>query len=235
VNDPDVTAVASAAGEAGESTYGSDRNGLVWGFLFDPERSATPIDSHQAAAWLGENRTEAMASYLWLHFSLSNAASVRWMRQHLDLPETFFDLIAGDSGSTRVEQTDEALVAVIHDVLFDFAREGAEASVVCLCAQPRIVVSARVKPLRSLDQLRSSVKAGRRFCSTADLLAELLREQAGVLIEIIRGAARQVDTIEDTLIDNRLSATRRDLGTLRRAWSACSDCSRPSPRRSSGS
>ena len=78
------------------------------------------------------------------------------------------------------------------------------------------MISARLKPLRSLDRLRSSVKAGDGFSSLAGLLAQLLGGQAGVLADILRQATGRVDEIEDKVLTNRVSVSRTELGALRR-------------------
>jgi zinc transporter len=119
-------------------------------------------------------------------------------------------------GSTRLEQDGDSLLAVIHDVLFDFTFDASDVSTVSLCVQPRVLVSARPRPLRSLDRLRASVKAGATFRSPAELLANLLRDQADVLVEIVRQSTSRVDTIEDKLLGNRIAASRAELGSLRR-------------------
>jgi zinc transporter len=61
---------------------------------------------------------------------------------------------------------------------------------VSLCVGPTVVVSARPKPLRSIDRLRAAVKSGETFRSPAELLAQLLRDQANVLVEIIRHSTK---------------------------------------------
>jgi zinc transporter len=77
-------------------------------------------------------------------------------------------------------------------------------------------VTARTKALRSVDALRTAVRAGDAPCSTTDLLAHLLRDQADVLVNIVRGVTAQVDVIEDDLLaDKRVQSPRR-LGVLRR-------------------
>lgn len=103
-------------------------------------------------------------------------------------------------GSTRLEQDGDSLVAEIHDVLFEFSFDASDVSTVSLCVEPRVLVSARPRPLRSLDRLRASVKAGATFRSPAELLAHLLRDQANVLVEIVRQSTTRVDTIEDKLV-----------------------------------
>jgi zinc transporter len=201
--------------ETVEATYGSDKFGLVWGYLFERGGPARLVECDAAAELLGK---PALADdwFLWLHFSLSNAASERWLRQNLPLPEAFHDSLHQAVGSTRLEQDGDSLLAVIHDVLFDFTFDASDVSTVSLCVQPRVLVSARPRPLRSLDRLRASVKAGATFRSPAELLANLLRDQADVLVEIVRQSTSRVDTIEDKLLGNRIAASRAELGSLRR-------------------
>jgi zinc transporter len=201
--------------ETVEATYGSDKFGLVWGYFFTPGGPARPVDCDAAAQFLG-NPTQVSGQFLWLHFSLSNAASERWLRQNLSLPEAFHESLHQAVGSTRLEQDGDALLAVIHDVLFDFTFDASDVSTVSLCVEPRVLVSARPRPLRSLDRLRASVKAGATFRSPAELLAQLLRDQANVLVEIVRQSTSRVDNIEDKLLGNRIAASRAELGSLRR-------------------
>jgi zinc transporter len=78
------------------------------------------------------------------------------------------------------------------------------------------MVSARSKPLRSIDRLRESVRQGERFRSAADLLAHLLRDQAEVMVQIVRDATAKVDAVEDNLLANRVGSSRAKLGALRR-------------------
>jgi zinc transporter len=196
----------------GGMTYGSDKAGLVCAYVFDPGGRGTAITSNGAEAWLAD--PNGPQGFLWLHFSLTNAASERWLAQHLDLPRDFHDLL-GVSTSTRVEAGDGALLAVLNDVQF-FAFEASAASTVTLFVDTRMMVSARTTPLKALDRLRAAVKAGDAFRSPCDLLAHLLRDQAEVLVHIVRDATRQVDVIEDDLMVHRAATHRPKLGTLRR-------------------
>ena len=143
--------------EATESRYGSDQNGLGCGYLLTQDKPAAPIDSLAAAAWLATGKTPP-DSFVWLHFSLTNANAEPWMRSHLALPEAFEESLKESVSSTRLEQEGEALVAVIHDVMFDFTFDAAGVSTVILCLEPRLLLSARVRPLRSVDKLRNAIK-----------------------------------------------------------------------------
>jgi hypothetical protein len=83
--------------------YGSDADGLVWGYLFAPGQRPKPIACADAVSALAASRP---GEFLWLHFNLANAAAAGWMKRHLDLPESFHEGMNADIASTRLEQED---------------------------------------------------------------------------------------------------------------------------------
>jgi zinc transporter len=196
-----------------ESTYGSDKAGMVCGYVFRPGEPGRDLDPDGAARRLAAPAGESDA-FLWLHFNLANTASLRWIDQHLMLPDAFREATAANS-STRVELADDVLLAVLNDVLF-YAFDASSASTLTICVDPRVLVSARLTPLRSIDRLRASVRRGETFRSPVELLAHLLRDQAEVLVHIVRDTTTQVDVIEDKLLAQAVMAGRSKLGSLRR-------------------
>ena len=183
---------------------------MVCAYAFARGGRGRAIGHLQAAELLAAPDGES--EFLWLHFSLANAASVRWLRQHARLPEAFFE--PHDSASTRLEVVDDELMGVLNDVRV-FGGEASTASTMTLHVGPRLIVTARTTALRAVDRLRGSVKAGEVFASPADLLAHLLRDQADVLVAIVRDATTQVDAIEDRIIGQQ-RGNRRQLGMIRR-------------------
>ena len=196
------------------STYGSDKDGLVCAYLLVPQQPGRAIGADDAVAWLAA--PTAAGGFLWLHFNVSNAAAERFMQQHLALPEALHESLREDSGSTRVEQSGDWLVAVLHDVLYDFDFDASHVSTVNLCVGRRMLVSARAKPLRSVDRLRASVRDGETFRSPIELLAHLLRDQAEVMVRIVRDSTARVNSVEDGLLAGRVGSSRARLGALRR-------------------
>jgi zinc transporter len=121
-----------------------------------------------------------------------------------------------DVGSTHLRQDADSLLARIHDVLFDFTFDASAVATTSLCVTPRVLVSARLRPLRSVDHLRAAVQAGQVFRSPVELLSYLLRDQANVLFDILRKSTMRVDPMEDRLLFKRVSVSRSELGSLRR-------------------
>jgi zinc transporter len=197
-----------------QPTYRSDLSGVVCAYGFTPHGPGGDLPTAEAQEWLEGARAEPQ--FVWLHFDLSNVAAEKWMRAHLDLPDAFFEALHDGTRTTRIELADDALVAVLNDVLYDFAFDAAHVSTLWVCVTQRLLVTARRKPLRSVDRLRVCVRNADPFRSTVEMLVHLLRDQGDVLVGIVRKATASVDEIEDSLLAGRLEAKRSDLGALRR-------------------
>ena len=198
-----------------ESTSGPAQDGPIWGYHFVPNQPAQSITSEAAVAFLNAPAPGTPNEFLWLHFSLSNVGSEPWLKKYLTLPDSFYESLQSDVDATHLEQDADSLVARIHDVLFDFTFDVPVATTT-LCVKPRVLVSAHVRPWRSIDQLRAAVQAGQVFRSPIEILARLLRDQASVLVDIVRKAKKRVGPMEEQLLARRISVSRSELASLRR-------------------
>jgi len=196
------------------SNYGADTSGLICGFQFDKGGNGASIDASQALQWLAAE--ESGTGFIWLHFNLAHSATEKWLNDYVSLSKVFHESLKDGSRSTRVEMDDDTLVAVVNDVHYDFTFEPSDISTLWLSISPRLVVSARLQPLRSIDRLRDAVKRGATLRSPVELLVHLMHDQGDVLVNIVRRTTARVDDIEDHLLSERLERKRADLGSLRR-------------------
>lgn len=217
------------------ASHGADAAGLICGYLFDGQAQSPPqpLDLDEAALWLqsvadapGEltagpdvptpAEPAGATPYAWLHFNLSHAQAQRWLERHADLPDSFYEALRDGTHSTRIERDDDALVAVINDLHFDFGFEPSDIATLWIGVGPRLVVTARTRPLRSVDDLRLAVRTGEAPRSTTELLERLMRTQADVLVGVVRTVTGRIDAVEDALLSRRPDAQRARLGELRR-------------------
>jgi len=199
-----------------QAPYGSDKNGLICGFLFERGGRGGPVDLDRALQWLQSDGAPEPGSFVWLHFNLGDAAAELWIRSHLAVVPEFFDALHEGSRSTRIEDASDTLVAVVNDVAFEFAFDPSEIASLWVNVGPRMAVSARLHPLKSIDRLRQAVKEGCTFDSSVGFLNRLLHDQGDVLVRIVREATLRVDAVEDGLLAGRLQPKRVELGKLRR-------------------
>lgn len=195
------------------SSYGSDADGLICGYLFVAERLPQPLESAtQAGQWIAGTGP----GFVWLHFNLSHSGAESWMKVHAGLGELLFEALHDGSRSTRIERDGDALFGVINDVTFDFGFDASDVATLWLSVSRRLVVSARFHPLRSIDRLRVAVKRGEPMASSLALLDHLLRDQADELLRIARRAAERIDDIEDAVLAGQHERHTGELARLRR-------------------
>jgi zinc transporter len=200
------------------AAYVPDHGGLICGHLFRSGTGSVSVGTADAVEWMGRPAAARAGEFIWLHFNLSHTSSEKWIRANLQLSDAFYGALTDDSRSTRIENDDDTLVAVINDVAYDFAFEPSEISTLWLTVTQHMLVSARVHPLRAVDRLRQSAKQGDAFNSPVELLTHLMRDQGDALVQIVRKATQQVDLIEDKLLAGSLRQKRGDLGRLRRVF-----------------
>ena len=94
-----------------------------------------------------------------------------------DVARYLLRIVESDIDATHLEQDGDALVARIHDVLFDFTFD-APVATTSLCVKPRVLVSAHARPWRSIDKVREEVESGPSF-SLADSNSGALIERSG--------------------------------------------------------
>lgn len=195
-------------------TYGADASGLICGYRFEAGKAGEPIGADEAMTWLSQSEPEA--DFAWLHFNLSHASTGKWLQRHFPEADIFLETLRDGSRSTRVEFDGGNLVAVVNDVRYDFSFDPADIATLWLMVSPRLLVTVRLQPLRSIDRLRESVNKGASIRSTVEMLVHLMHDQGDVLVDIVRTTTARIDQIEDSLLSGRLASRRARLGALRR-------------------
>lgn len=195
--------------------YGTDADGLICGYLFEPGQPARTVGCEGALRWL-DNAAAGDGAFVWLHFHAAHTGALPWLRQHGQLPEAFFAALSAGSRSSRIERDGETLFAVINDVTFHFGFDASDIATLWVSAGPRLVISVRRQPLRAIDRLRAAVKDGEVLQSSVELLGHLLHDQADELQRIAREAGERVDDIEDQWLAHRPGSYATDLSRLRR-------------------
>lgn len=192
------------------------------GYLFSSDGIGREIAADTAVDWL--DRQDANdGEFVWLHFNDPPSVLEGWPLQHAQLPDGFADTLKEGSRSTRITHVEQNLIAVLNDVEYDFARkEHLTVATLWLNVGVRCLISVRSRPLRSVNQLRRAVETGTPFHSPMALLIHLLQEQADVLVDIVRAAAKAANDVDEGLAVDRLpkrpilGGIRRDLVRLRR-------------------
>ena len=107
-------------------SYGAQQHGLLCGYLFSAASDPQPIGLSEAIEWLRNWVSGEPSEFIWLHFDLTDASAESWMLSHLALHPEFFEALRQGSRSTRIEDAQNHLIAVINDVAYEFSFDPSE-------------------------------------------------------------------------------------------------------------
>lgn len=154
---------------------------------------------------------------LWLHFSLLDNRSRRYLSEQIELESEAREALLGPDARARLQTFANAFVVFVGDFHRDFASDPEAFGALRVYVSPRLMLTCRKHPLKSVDRLRSKI-FHREVAAESPL--ELFEELLLCLIEGFSGLATElaesVDDIEDGILAGRLEDHASKLGQLRR-------------------
>ncbi len=188
--------------------------GFIWAYRFDADGRGTLTLPERLG---GRPSDEQDAGFSWIHLNLTDRRAHDWINRQSFLDETVVELLLG----TEPQQSlDVAESGMIYGVLGDFARSFEkqldEIGFLRFAFNENILITGRRHPLKSAHQLHGQIGKGTEFANTADLfeaLANAILDECGLQV---RHMGREIDDIEDHVLDDRVRDERRRLGPVRR-------------------
>jgi zinc transporter len=179
--------------------------GLIWAF-----------DLGADAARATERCDEPAEGFRWLHLSLAHQGTASWINRLETLPEDVKELLlAGDNHQRAL--VDEGVVGcVLHDFERDFEQRSTQIGAIRLALTPKMMITARLHPIRSADNVRNRLSHGRRIEEPSDALDLLVTTIVEGLSTEVRDLSGEVQRAEDAFLNDFNSPTARGLITIRR-------------------
>ncbi|WP_158803689.1 CorA family divalent cation transporter [Acidisoma sp. L85] len=186
-------------------------DGLVWGYRFNDDGRADPLDG--AAAMLELERQE---SWVWLHFDLIDGRARKALANLAHIPDEARELLLGVDDRQRMETYGQVIAGVVMD--FERADELDPRRMLSwrFCMAPHAFISARRSPLQTMAELHNAILSGRRFPDVLHLFNGIIHSFAGALGAVSVRMVGQLDEVEDGLLDERDSGDFESLGSVRR-------------------
>ena len=143
---------------------GADR-GLICGYQLAP--GAPPRELLPESIVASLQREDVVT---WLHFNLSDARARRWLLQAQFVPQPLREVLERHDENRCIELTEDELLLVIGDFTFEDDSDPSEVATLWCFAAPHRLITARLHPLKSPDELRSRLRDGGAASSGIDLL-----------------------------------------------------------------
>jgi zinc transporter len=191
-------------------TAAADR-GLICGFQLSANRPPLEISASEIPVCLAEAN-----AVTWLHFNLSDARARRWLLGAQFMPSAWREVLQEHDENRRIEAVDGGLMLVMSDFTYEADSDPSEVAPLWCYASRRLLLTARMHPLKSADDLRLQLRAGQSAASGFELISQLLEVRTLQLRKLAADMLEQLNEVEDEILAGNTVEQRQQLGRVRR-------------------
>ena len=188
-----------------------DDSGLISGYRIDGDGQACALRWDDAEAALADE-----ASVVWLHFNLADARARDRIQNIRRLPDAAKMLLLGRDSHMRIEVCGGGLAGIVGDLHHEDVKESENFGVLRMYVDSHCLISARSRPLQSMDKLRKEVDAGLKVVRPVVILAHFLHHVTDTLSDLLVELTNDVDDLEEDLLAGKLDCQVPELGRIRR-------------------
>jgi zinc transporter len=186
-------------------------HGLVWGYRFNEDGQADPLDLAGALAALARQE-----SWIWLHFDLVDARSFAAINALPGLPSEVLELLCGNDAHQRIVISEQHVAGVVVDFERSDALDSRKMAAWRFCMAPHVFISARRSPMHTMAEMHTHLRSGRQFPGVLQLFDAIVHGFAAALSAVSQKLADALDKVEDSLLDDSEAGDFEALGTVRR-------------------
>jgi zinc transporter len=154
---------------------------------------------------------------MWLHFNLSNARARRWLQEKAPISPVARATLLSAETRIHAEILPEGLVAVLTDLDHHFSGDPETFGVIRVYVDSKRLITARRRPLKTVDRLRRELAAGNlEVGSPMRLFEHFLEALAETLRTVVAKLADEVDDVEERILAGYFLDEGKALGRMRR-------------------
>jgi zinc transporter len=152
----------------------------------------------------------------WLHFNLTDARARRWLAAAEFLPSAMRELLREIDADRRIDAVDGRLLLVMSDFTFEDDSDPWEVATLWCFVDAHALITARLHPVKSTDDLRQQLRSGTGSASSMELMGRLLDLRSSRLRQLANTMSARLDDIEDEILAGNIVQQREQLGRSRR-------------------
>jgi zinc transporter len=147
---------------------------------------------------------------------VSQISAKKWIGSCERIPARAREILLDSDRHIRLETVNSGFAGVLGDLHFEFDGDPDRLGVIHLYVDADLVVTARLHPLKVVDQLRVDLRGGMVVASTLRLVIQFVEDFSDILAAVIAGQGEVVDRVEDHILKDRFLRDRGELGGVRR-------------------
>lgn len=177
----------------------------------DGKGGATSLDHAALASSLQSDATS------WVHLDAGVAQSRQWLLENLALPdELIIDALLAEETRPRLVNYEDGTLVILRGVNLNEDAHPEDMVSIRLWIYGNNIVSARVRRLKAVTDIRDSLESGRGPKSAADVLTTLITRLFERMEPALRSLDEQLDTLEEQVMENPDTQDRQAITTLRK-------------------
>lgn len=201
--------------------------GLISAYRFAKDGSGRKLDPTS----LDQELANA-DGWVWLHFGLADQRCRDWLSRTPLISEAARETLLDTDEHIRLDLYGDEVIGVLPDLHQEFADEDGDDLVrLHFVSTERLFISARRRPLHSIEKTRRAIDAGRLFPTTLSFIEGYVDHFADVIDKFCATLGDQLDKVENQILhdevgvdDQRMAlgktrlraiATRRQLSQIR--------------------
>ena len=185
--------------------------GIVWAYRFAPDGAAERIANEQVDAAL----TAPGDGWVWVHLALADQRCRAWITQRAPVSELARELLTCTDTHLRLDMLGHELVGVLPDLHLEFGHTSEDIVRLRFVMGPRLVITARQRPVHSVENTRRAIEAGKRFPTAVSLLDAVIDQFADAIARLADQLGAELDAVEDHVMHEEPADERHRIGRVR--------------------
>ena len=185
--------------------------GIVWAYHFRADGSAEPIANEQVDATL---KTPG-AGWVWVHLGLADNRCRAWIADAAPVSEVARELLAGSDTHLRLDIIGHELIGVLPDLHQELTEASEDLVRLRFVMGPSFVITARQRPVHSVENTRRAVDSGKRFPTAVSLLDAIIDQFADAIARMTDQLGAELDTVEDHVMGEEPTDERHRIAHVR--------------------
>lgn len=185
--------------------------GIVWAYRFRPDGTAEPIPNDKVEAAIAEHG----GGWLWLHLALADTRCRAWVAQHAPVSELAREVLTGPDRHLRLDILGHEIVGVVPDLHQEFDQLGESIVRLRFVMTERMLITARQRPVHSIEINRRAIESGKRFPTAVSFLDAVIDQFADTIARMAETLGDELDQAEDHVMHEEPADERQLIGRVR--------------------
>jgi len=190
---------------------GNSTTGIVWVYRFRSDGTAELVANDRVNEALADHGE----GWVWVHLGLADMRCRTWIARHAPISEIAREVLAGPDAHLRLDIIGSEIVGVLPDLHQEIGQRSDDLVRLRFVKTERMLITARQRPVHSVEVNRRAIESGKRFPTAVSLLDAVIDEFADAVGQMAEGLGDELDKIEELIMHDEPTDGRSRIGRIR--------------------